>query len=91
MIKMIDNEKFLIDMLHNVEELSELQKEVIKFARGKLRLRNMRKEINDVNIAVGNIQLWIAKFEEEKQNQLNLLNRDDFTCGDLKLDKKEGE
>jgi hypothetical protein len=81
MIKMIDNEKFLIDMLHNVEELGELQKEIIKFARGKLRPRNMRQEINDVNIAVGNIQIWIAKFEEEKQIELNTVT----------LDKKEGE
>ena len=76
---MIDNEKFLIDMLHNVEELSELQKEIIKFARGNLRLRNMRKEINDVQIAIGNVQIWINKIDEAK------------TESDVPDFKKEGE
>lgn len=83
---MIDNEKFLIDMLHNVEELSELQKEIIKFARGNLRLRNMRKEINDVQIAIGNVQIWINKIDEAKQVELNTV-----TLGTVTLDKKEGE
>jgi NTP pyrophosphatase (non-canonical NTP hydrolase) len=68
MENIIDQKEFLIDMLHNVEELSELQKEIIKFARGKLRLRSMRQEINDVNIAIGNLHVWMKKFEEQEKD-----------------------
>lgn len=63
-----DEKEFLIDMLHNVEELAELQKEIIKFARGKLRSRSMRQEINDVNIAIGNLHVWMKKHEEEEKD-----------------------
>ena len=66
----MDREEFLIDMLHNVEELAELQKEIIKFARGQLRPKKMKTEITDVTIAIGNVQMWMKKFNDENKTKV---------------------
>jgi hypothetical protein len=52
---------FVIDMVHNIEELAELQKELTKWVRGKLRKDKLINELNDVYIAIENIEKWIDK------------------------------
>jgi len=52
---------FVIDMVHNIEELAELQKELTKWVRGKLRKDKLLEEIQDVKIAIENIEKWIDK------------------------------
>jgi hypothetical protein len=52
---------FVIDMVHNIEELAELQKELTKWVRGKLRKDKLTQELNDVYIAIENIEKWIDK------------------------------
>jgi hypothetical protein len=56
-----DSSNFYIDMLHNMEEMAELQKEVSKWGRGTPRFDKMDKEINDVEIALANIKRWRNK------------------------------
>jgi hypothetical protein len=52
---------FVIDMVHNIDELAELQKELTKWVRGKLRKDKLIQELNDVYIAIENIEKWIDK------------------------------
>lgn len=49
-------EKIEIDMIHNIEELAELQKELTKYLRGDLRIKKLIEEIKDVEIAIANIK-----------------------------------
>lgn len=44
------------DMIHNIEELAELQKELTKFLRGDLRRKKLIEEVHDVEIAIENIK-----------------------------------
>lgn len=46
------------DMIHNIEELAELQKELTKFLRGKLRREKLIEEIADVEIVLKNIKKY---------------------------------
>jgi NTP pyrophosphatase (non-canonical NTP hydrolase) len=46
-------------MIHNVEELAELQKEISKWARGYIRQNKLEEEIKDVLISIENIQKWL--------------------------------
>lgn len=55
--------EFASDMIHNIEELSELQKELTKWLRGGLRKEKLNKEIKDVEIALKNIKGWRNYFE----------------------------
>mgnify|MGYP001636544259 CR=1 FL=1 len=55
------NEKFMIDMVHNIEELAELQKEITKWVRGDLRIKKLIEEIEDVEIALNNIRKYLKE------------------------------
>ena len=46
------------DMIHNIEEMAELQKELTKFLRGKLRREKLIEEIADVEIVLKNIKKY---------------------------------
>lgn len=48
--------KFEKDIVHDIEELAELQKELTKWLRGKLREDKLKEEIEDVKIAIRNIE-----------------------------------
>jgi hypothetical protein len=48
--------QFEKDMIHNIEELSELQKELTKALRGKVRKDKLIEEVVDVEIALSNIR-----------------------------------
>jgi NTP pyrophosphatase (non-canonical NTP hydrolase) len=53
------DERFVIDMVHNMEELAELQKEISKWVRGSIRRDKLIEEINDVEIALVNLRNWL--------------------------------
>ena len=53
------DERFVIDMVHNMEELAELQKEISKWVRGSIRRDKLIDEINDVEIALVNLRNWL--------------------------------
>jgi len=66
------------DMIHNIEELAELQKELTKFLRGKLRREKLIEEIADVEIALKNIkkyfdikELEMIKIWGKKKNKIH--------------------
>jgi hypothetical protein len=56
-----DISNFYIDMVHNMEELAELQKEISKWVRGTPRMVKLEKGIMDVRIAIDNIEKWIKE------------------------------
>jgi hypothetical protein len=56
-------DKFEIDMIHNIEEFSELQKEITKWLRNKLRKDKLIQEIIDVEISLNNLKEWIIRKE----------------------------
>lgn len=45
-----------INIIHDIEELAELQKELTKALRGKLRRKKLIEEFIDVEIAMKNIK-----------------------------------
>jgi len=49
---------FALDMIHNMEELAELQKELSKWVRGNPRPDKILKEMKDVEIALENVRKW---------------------------------
>jgi hypothetical protein len=50
--------KFEVDMVHNIEEMAELSKELIKWLRGTKRQSKLLEELKDVEIAIENIKKW---------------------------------
>lgn len=61
-----NRDDFYIDMIHNVEELSELQKEISKFARGKGDFSNIVTEIEHCMVAIKNLQLWMERYKKDE-------------------------
>lgn len=52
-------DKFILDMIHNIEELAELQKEITKWCRGNIRKNKLEEEITDTLISLKNIHKWL--------------------------------
>jgi hypothetical protein len=51
---------FITSLVHDIEELSELQKELCKHLRGNENRRNIIEEVADVEIALNDVK---AKFD----------------------------
>lgn len=49
---------FTLDMVHNMEELAELQKEISKWVRGIPRVHKLEEEIRHVYVVLANILDW---------------------------------
>jgi uncharacterized protein YabN with tetrapyrrole methylase and pyrophosphatase domain len=53
------------NVIHDIEEFSEIQKELTKFLRGKLRIEKLKEEVADVEIALQNIKQIFDISDEE--------------------------
>jgi len=58
-------DSFIISMVHDIEELSELQKELCKYLRGNENRNKIIEEVADVEIALNDIK---AKFDIKEVN-----------------------
>jgi len=57
------------NIIHDIEELAELQKELCKYLRGKLRREKLIEEIFDVEIAIKDIK----DFFNINDSELNIM------------------
>lgn len=58
-----------------IEELSELQKELTKWLRGKGKEEALLEEMSDVSIMLGQLELIFGDFIEEEISKLERLER----------------
>lgn len=56
---------FQIDMIHNVQELSELIQALTKWVMGKPNFKNIDEELEHVKFVIGNLEQYLKEREDE--------------------------
>jgi DNA-binding transcriptional regulator GbsR (MarR family) len=55
------------NLIHDIEELSELTKELTKWLRGSLREEKLIEEIHDTKIAISDIEKRLQQYKNRKE------------------------